>query len=190
MGQNVPAFETDRLILSQRTMDHLEDCMQLDGDPDVMKYIRPVMEPAQRRARLEQLIAMDMPDGQGWWMIAEKARPEHVCGWAILVPLALDVHQPEVEVGYRLHQHAWGRGIATEAARRLVRHGFETLDLPRLVGVTHPENDASGKVLQKSGLRFAGAAEYMGQAVKRYSVTKKEWQVLPLIRSFGPPSPR
>jgi len=64
----------------------------------------------------------------------------------------------EVEVGYRLHKHAWGIGLATEGASALVDYGFETVGLDRIVGLTHAENDASKKVLMKAGLQPRGTA--------------------------------
>jgi RimJ/RimL family protein N-acetyltransferase len=92
----------------------------------------------------------------GKWCAGERASGRFI-GWFSLNYVPKTV---EVEVGYRLLPHAWGRGFATEGARALVSHGFETLGLYRIIGLTHPDNAASQRVLQKAGLRDAGWGRY------------------------------
>ena len=83
----------------------------------------------------------------------------------------------EVEVGYRLRYGAWGRGFATEGARELVRYGFDDLGLQRIVGVTHPDNEASQRVLQKIGLTDIGWGRYYGRAVRVFeTVRDPDWR--------------
>ena len=94
--------------------------------------------------------------GLGLWMGEEKSSGRFVGAYALIyIPNTV-----EVEVGYRLHTHAWGRGLATEGARALVRYGMVELGLDRVVGLTHPENDASKHVLMKSGLAPRGTGWY------------------------------
>jgi ribosomal-protein-alanine N-acetyltransferase len=58
----------------------------------------------------------------------------------------------EIEIGYRLHPDYWGQGLATEAARAIRDHGFDDLNLPRLISLIHPENVASQRVAEKNGM--------------------------------------
>src|SRR5881227_3139476 len=74
----------------------------------------------------------------------------------------------EVEVGYRLSPRMWGRGYATEGARALLRYGFDVLGLYRIVGLTHPENLASQRVLCKAGLREAGWGRYYDRDLRLF----------------------
>lgn len=60
------------------------------------------------------------------------------------------------EMGYTLHPHHWGQGYATEVARLLLRMGFERLGFERVAATCDPENVASARVLEKTGLRFEG----------------------------------
>jgi RimJ/RimL family protein N-acetyltransferase len=80
----------------------------------------------------------------------------------------------EVEVGYRLLRNAWGRGFATEGARELVRYGFDDLGLHRIVGLTHRDNAASQRVLQKAGLRPAGWGRHYGQRLRVFEAYNPE----------------
>lgn len=60
------------------------------------------------------------------------------------------------DIGYGVRRDLWGRGIASEAAALLVDFGFRTLGLHRISAVHHPDNVASGRVMQKIGMRFEG----------------------------------
>ncbi|CUS06195.1 GCN5-related N-acetyltransferase [Candidatus Promineifilum breve] len=62
----------------------------------------------------------------------------------------------DADIGYELAPDAWGHGYATEAARAIVRFGFETLGLHRISADTVADNTASARVLQKLGLTLEG----------------------------------
>jgi RimJ/RimL family protein N-acetyltransferase len=72
-------------------------------------------------------------------------------------------------VGYRLLRNAWGHGFATEGARELVRYGFDSVGLHRIIGVTHPDNLASQRVLMKAGLADAGFGRYYGERLRLFA---------------------
>jgi [ribosomal protein S5]-alanine N-acetyltransferase len=60
------------------------------------------------------------------------------------------------EISYLIHPRHWGRGIATETARELLTLGFEERGLHRIFATCDPRNVASGRVLQKIGMRHEG----------------------------------
>jgi RimJ/RimL family protein N-acetyltransferase len=60
------------------------------------------------------------------------------------------------EIAYVLHPDYWGRGIATEAAQRLLRFGFEILGLHRIYATCDPRNLASSRVMEKIGMQYEG----------------------------------
>jgi len=59
---------------------------------------------------------------------------------------------PAVEIGWRLAAGYWGQGLATEGARAVVRHAFETAGLTSLVSFTVPQNLRSRRVMEKLGM--------------------------------------
>jgi RimJ/RimL family protein N-acetyltransferase len=59
------------------------------------------------------------------------------------------------ELGYVLRRDRWGRGYTTEAVRLLIALGFE-LGLHRVEATCHPDNGASARVMEKTGMRFEG----------------------------------
>lgn len=60
------------------------------------------------------------------------------------------------EIGYFIGRDFWGRGIATEAVKQLVKFGFKELKLKRIWAGTYSTNPASGKVLEKAGFKLEG----------------------------------
>lgn len=59
-------------------------------------------------------------------------------------------------LGYCLHQAAWGRGYATEAARALLQWAFDTLEVNRIQSEADSRNVASARVLEKLGFELEG----------------------------------
>jgi RimJ/RimL family protein N-acetyltransferase len=67
-----------------------------------------------------------------------------------------DANDWEADIGYELAPAHWGRGYATEAARAMVRIGFDDLHLHRVSAWCIADNVASARVLEKAGLRLEG----------------------------------
>ncbi len=77
-----------------------------------------------------------------------------------------------IEIGYRFHKKFWGKGYASEIAFAVRDHGFSTLGLERIVGITHPENFGSQKVLEKIGLEYKRMDRYFNLEVKFYEMMR------------------
>ena len=171
-----PWLLTLRLALSEITPYHANELYELDSDPRVMRYIgsgrvstRAQIDAAMRRVPR----AYALFPGLGTWRATRRDNGDFV-GWFALKYIP---GTAEVEVGYRLRFGAWGRGLATEGARALVRHGFDDLGLYRIVGVTHPDNLASQRVLLKAGLADAGWGHYYNRPVRVFeSVRNDAWR--------------
>jgi RimJ/RimL family protein N-acetyltransferase len=86
----------------------------------------------------------------------------------------------EIEVGFRLAKQYWGQELATEAARAVLRHGFEVLCLERIIGLAHPANVASQRVLHKSGLKHEKNAYYYEHLVRYYAIERTDMDRIPL----------
>ena len=152
-------LDTQRLVLREIGSEDIEALYRLDRDPGVMRYIGDGSIGTREGAAAAVARAIRyyaLYPGLGKWRAEERTTGRFI-GWFSLnyVPKTVDV-----EVGYRLLPPAWGQGFATEGARALLRHGFDTLGLYRIIGLTHPDNGASQRVLQKAGLRDAGWGRY------------------------------
>jgi len=83
-------------------------------------------------------------------------------------------------VGYALSKEYWGKGIMTEAVKRIIRFAFEEMGLNRVEAVHIPENEASGKVMQKAGMIYEGLLRQRMFAkgrfwdLKQYAIVKDD----------------
>ena len=81
----------------------------------------------------------------------------------------------EIEVGYFLKPSAWGKGIATEACRRIVQCAFEESPLEEVVATFDPGNTASRNVLLKAGFTDRGTRRSYGEDGPYFRITREEW---------------
>lgn len=72
----------------------------------------------------------------------------------------------ETDIGYRFLHEYWGMKIASEIARKIIRFGFETVKLERIIGIAMPENIASWKILKKISMSLYKVDEYDGDRKK------------------------
>jgi RimJ/RimL family protein N-acetyltransferase len=162
----LPTFQTIRLNLRPRRMTELEACLAMDADPLVTRFIHgPWSDPTEHRAFVEDRIRRSYPTGMGYWSIFAPA----FIGWVLLTPL--DLHGPEIEIGWRLVRAAWGHGYATEAARPVLDHALGALGLSRVVADIDPDNAASIGVARKLGFSPDGTVHYAGRTVTRHIAT-------------------
>ena len=87
-------------------------------------------------------------------------------------------HLPELdetEVAYLLSRRVWGHGYATEAGRAAIQFGFETAGLDQIIGLVHPDNIASIRVLEKCGLGFVNRIALRRMDLLRYCLRREDW---------------
>ncbi|TMA21955.1 MAG: GNAT family N-acetyltransferase [Deltaproteobacteria bacterium] len=173
-------LRTANLLLEPLTSADYKWVIGLYADAEVMRYIGsggPRSE-EESRQRLDWFLDQAGRLGFGYWMVLDRASREPVGGAMLMV------RKPgsKVELGFALARAAWGRGIATEAARALIDHAFEALGIPEIEAFTHPDNAPSGAVLRKAGMVDRGLATGpYGDVDRRYAITREEW------RSARPP---
>jgi [ribosomal protein S5]-alanine N-acetyltransferase len=171
-------LDTERLTLRRYTTADIADFLVLDTDPGVMRFIGSgVLSRLPRERWLRDRLAEGWPAQGGLWTVREREGGRFL-GWSVLCPIPLLSSRYGTqlyEIGYRYLPTAWGRGIATEAARRVLDFGFRELGHDLIVGVTHPENWASQRVLQKIGLRREGERVAYGHSVPYFSLTRQTY---------------
>ncbi len=166
---------TARLRLRGFRQDDLAALVEMNRDPEVMRYIRAVGSEEEETRKAAALISDNQDRPLGIWA-AEDREDRGFLGAAMLIRLP---DADDIEVGYRLVKAAWGRGLATEAALCLRDHGFEELGLEEIVAVADPGNTASHKVLRKIGLSFRGLRRAYGvDGLHFFGLTRGDWQGL------------
>ncbi|TMR94879.1 GNAT family N-acetyltransferase [Nonomuraea basaltis] len=178
-------LRTDRIKLFPLSDEHLEHEIELDADPEVMRYITGR---ARSREEVEvfhrqRLAAAGRVAGLGFW--AGFVEGQFV-GWWILEPPTRVGQGPiegQAELGYRLLRRCWRQGLASEGARELVRHGFEDLRLTRVFAETMAVNTASRATMTAIGMQHVRTfhldweeplpGSHLGEV--EYAITREQW---------------
>ena len=160
-------LETERLLIREFIEDDAEAFFSFNGDSEVMRYTGEAPSASVEQVRKQ---IRDYPDyrlrGYGRWAVVFKP-DQRVVGFNGLKYLE---ELREVDLGYRFCTDYWGRGLATESSKAVLRYGFENLGLKRIIGLVLPENTASIRVLQKVGMRFEGMTDFCGECAQRWVV--------------------
>lgn len=163
----LPTFHTARLTVRPRTLADLPACLAMDRDPEVTRFVpRPWSDPASHEAFVRGRMEADYGRGLGYWSVVPRERPDHFLGWILLIPC--DGIGPEIEIGWRFIRGAWGKGLATEAARPVLAHALGTLALDRVVAEIHPDNGGSVQVALKLGMSEEGVIDKDGTAWRSF----------------------
>lgn len=179
-----PTLRTARLVLEPLSDDHLADEVELDADPEVMRYLgRPRTREQVVAQHAKRLAIAGRVPGLGFW--AGRLDGTFV-GWWILEPPDRPDQGPvegQAELGYRLLRRYWRQGLASEGSRELIRYGFADLGLRRIFAETMAVNAGSRATMRSVGMRYvrtfrmdfdeplAGAEE--GEV--EYALTREEW---------------
>ncbi len=146
-------LSTERLHLRRLGAEHLDELVELDSDPAVMRFITGG-EPTPRQTYIDDLLPRMTAFEEKPYGFAAAYENDAFVGWFHLRPSVADASV--LEIGYRLRQAAWGRGLATEGSRALITYAFDTLDRSVVDACALPENAASIAVMKKCGMTYAG----------------------------------
>jgi len=167
-------LETERLILRMFSVDDAEAYARICADPEVMRYLgegKPlsVFEAWRQMAFLVghwQLL------GYGHFAVEEKSSGRLIGRVGFLNPAGW----PGFELGWTLARESWGKGYASEGARRALKYGFEELDRDHVISLIDPDNKASIKVAERLGEKVEDKTELFGREILIYGIDREEWR--------------
>ena len=179
------ALATQRLELVPLTDEHLELEIELDSDPEVLRYLdaRAQTPTEVESSHRRRMAAADEVAGLGFWVGFISG--EFVGWWTLRPPHGPD--QPklsgEADLGYRLMRRWWRLGLASEGSRELLRYGFDDLDLNRIFAQTLASNQASRGVMESIGMNyvrgFPSDTEELLPGIElgevEYAITRQQW---------------
>ena len=163
-------LQSNRLYVRRYTFDDIDMFYALNGDPELMQHIRPIMNYEQSKRFLEENIQFyETNPTSGRWALVNKS-DHHVVGSLSLLPLA---NTGDLHIGYVLLKPYWGMGLAAEIVRAGIEYAFHELQLKTLTAVTYAENEASQKVLLKNGFSFERAFSEEGKESRIYRLNRQ-----------------
>ena len=154
-------------MLRPFTLDDRNALFQITQEENIFRYFPT--QTAWELEKVERYINHQISHWEtykyGHWAVTMR-ETDQLMGWNGLEFLP-DTN--ETEVGYLFSKAFWGNGYATEATSSAVQFGIESAKLKEIIGLTDPENIASQRVLEKSGLSFTRRQFYFGMEMFRFS---------------------
>jgi RimJ/RimL family protein N-acetyltransferase len=171
-----PTLETARLRLRPYCESDIGELLPLIGTREVAATTLRIAHPYTEQNARDFFVLMQEP-GRVWLAISLRADGRQIGG----IGLTVDRQHQHAELGYWLGTPYWGKGYATEAAREMLRYGFEDLGLHRIFASHFKHNPASGRILVKLGMRYEGCQREHLRKWDRfvdselYGILRQEW---------------
>lgn len=178
-------LHTQRLRLEPFDERHLDGLHAMNSLAEVMRYVGGQTETREQTASMIARVKRCWAAwGTSWWALIETTT-ERVAGAGCIQYLRRDASLPEdlqtltgnpIEIGWRLHPDFWHQGLASEAARCMAAFAFDRFPIEELLAVRQPENTASGRVMDRLGMRQRGLEPWYGTTLATHVISRGEWQ--------------
>ncbi len=132
----------------------------LNADPRVAEFLPGPLTANESDALIDRIERHFDTHGYGLWAVELRASPGALGFVGLNLPDFEAPFTPAVEIGWRLAHAAWGRGIASEAARAALAFGFGEAGLAEIVSFTVPANRRSRAVMERIGLARDDAGDF------------------------------
>jgi RimJ/RimL family protein N-acetyltransferase len=174
---------TPRLRLRSWRDEDEPSMLAMSTDPEVMRHFPRVMTPDEVHAFVTRHRALLAAGRPGLYAVERRADRSFVGFVGLAEPRFEASFTPCVEIGWRLVRSAWGQGLATEAAREVLRHAFVDLALDEVVSFTSLGNEPSIAVMRRLGMHRSCEFDHPGvpegHQVRRhvlYRLSAGEWR--------------
>jgi len=166
-------LETERLLLRWFRETDFPQYLAMSSDPEVMKFLGGT---PQTEIEAWKSMAAFMGHwyfrGYGVWGVEEKSSGKLIGRIGFMDPAGW----PGFELGWTLARASWGKGYATEGARRAPKYAFEEMDRDHVISLIQPDNKASIKVAERLGEKVEGQTQVFDHEVLIYGIDRADWQ--------------
>ena len=145
---------TERLILRDWEDEDERRFYDVMNTPAVMRHLGGVQTPEEWRAGFERIRGFTTDWGHTFWIVEDKATGELLgfCGLKrVNAPGAGDL-TGSPEIGWRLRESAWGKGVAKEAAIASLDLAFGRFGYDHVIAMTIPPNASSEGLMKRLGM--------------------------------------
>jgi len=166
-------LETDRLTLRMFREDDFEQYARIVADPQVIRYLGDGKPLAHWEAwrQMAMIVGHWYLKGYGIWAVEERTTRRLLGRIGFFNPEGW----PGFELGWVLGGDSWGKGYATEGARRALDYAFTEMGREHVISVIHPDNEASIRVAERIGEGLEGRSELFGHTVLIYGLDRAAW---------------
>jgi ribosomal-protein-alanine N-acetyltransferase len=161
-------LETERLILRPPTLADAPAIQKIVNHPEIAQMTLNIPYPYPDDGAVTWIEAITNSESQHYTFLLELKENGQVIGSAGLHP---HPRFSRAEIGYWLGLDYWNKGYMSEAVCAILGFGFETLGLERIEAGHFPENPASGRVMEKAGMRYeCTLRSYVQKGDKNYDI--------------------
>ena len=175
-----PILESERLLYKKIVPENAQDMFDYSKEEDVTRYLlwTPHISLTQTEKYIK-LLQRKYDNGSFWdfgLTFKEDGRFIGTCGIT-----SIDDSTNTLDIGYVLAPGYWGKGIATEAAKTVMKYCFDTFGAEKICGKFMEGNLGSMGVMKKLGMTLEGVykrsmyvkGEY--KTIHVYEVTKEQF---------------
>jgi len=166
-------IKTNRLNLRHFNKEDLETYSAIMDDNQIARWFPKGDSYTRKESEksLNNILSHWMKYGFGLWAITKKENDQIIgrCG------LNYILESSEVELDFIISKNYWNQGYATEASEGVIFYGFKILYLDRIIALSKPENIASRKVIEKTGLKYIGNVEYWNIPCVKYEILRTDY---------------
>ena len=166
-------LRTERLVLRMFREEDLDEYAVMTGDPEVTRYLGDgsTLSRVDTWRQMAMILGHWRLRGYGMWAAEEAATGRLVGRIGFFNPEGW----PGFELGWTLAREFWGRGYATEGARRALEHGFTEMRREHVISLIRPANLPSVRVAERLGERLEGRVDLFGTEALVYGITREDW---------------
>lgn len=149
--------------------EHFDEYAAIHEDPEVTRFTaRTTFNRMDAWRHLAMIVGHWHLRGFGMWGVFEKDGGRLVG--------RVGFHEPEgwpaFELGWTIGRPWWGKGYATEAARRCLDYGFREMNRQRIISLIDPENVNSIRVAERLGQKVEGEFTFMEHRLLMYAISR------------------
>jgi len=159
-------FKSERLGFREWRSSDIEEFALLNADEEVMTHFATILSREEVIVLVEKLKNHFVKNGFTYYATEVLETKEFIGMIGMAYQEYKSIYTPAVDIGWRLKRSAWGKGYATEGAKRCLDYAFNDLHLNRIISVCTIGNVQSENVMKKIGMTKIGEFNY--PAMKNY----------------------
>ena len=164
-------FKSERLGFRNWSTNDLIEFAKMNSDIDVMEHFPKTLNQKESSNLIDRLIDQYETNGYTYYA-TELLKTGEFIGFIGLAFQEYDTdYTPATDIGWRLKKSTWGKGYATEGAKKCINFGFKKLNLRKIIAICTEHNNASENVMKKIGMKRIG--EFLHPELKEYPEYKK-----------------
>lgn len=148
-------LKTERLILRPLTLEDADRVEELAGDYEVAKTTLTIPHPYPKGSAKQFIRSVLDAEKDGKIVIFALIKKEDSSLIGIM-NITINTSHDRGELAYWIGKPYWRKGYGTEAAKELVKLGFEELHLNRIFAASFANNPGSWRIMEKIGMKYEG----------------------------------